>query len=136
MSRRLNGKHGAHDAGSAVGVLDVPRGAPGDLSNEELAAFFDMVPQPVVVMDRNHTILYLNVVAAQAAGSVIVTVVPTPRALVTSIVPPVSSTFRFAIVRPSPVPVAFVEKYGSKIRAMASASIPTPVSATSTVTMD
>ena len=34
---------------------------------------------------------------------------------VTSIVPPFSSTFRLAIVSPRPVPVAFVEKYGSKI---------------------
>ncbi len=50
----------------------------------------------------------------------IVTVVPTPRALVTEIVPPFSSTLRFAIVSPSPVPVAFVEKYGSKIFASAS----------------
>jgi len=54
------------------------------------------------------------------AGRAIVTVVPTPRWLRTSIVPPFSSTFRFAIVRPRPVPVAFVEKYGSKIRFSAS----------------
>ena len=33
--------------------------------------------------------------------------------------PPFSSTFRRAIVSPRPVPVAFVEKYGSKIRASA-----------------
>ena len=45
-------------------------------------------------------------------GSVSVTVVPAPRSLATRIVPPFSSTFRFAIVSPSPVPVAFVEKYG------------------------
>ena len=43
--------------------------------------------------------------------------------------PPFSSTFRFAIVRPRPVPVAFVEKYGSNRCASASASMPTPVSA-------
>lgn len=48
-------------------------------------------------------------------GRVIVTVVPTPRWLVTAIVPPFSSMFRLAMVSPSPVPVAFVEKYGSKI---------------------
>ena len=30
-----------------------------------------------------------------------------------SMTPPFSSTFRFAIVRPRPVPVALVEKYGS-----------------------
>ena len=44
------------------------------------------------------------------AGRVIVTVVPRPFTLVTAMVPPLSSTLRFAIVRPSPVPVAFVEK--------------------------
>ena len=54
-------------------------------------------------------------------GTVIVTVVPTPRVLFTLIVPPFNSIFRFAIVSPSPVPVALVEKYGSKIRASASA---------------
>ncbi len=37
-------------------------------SNEEVATFFDLLPQPAVVMDRNHTILHLNSVAAQAAG--------------------------------------------------------------------
>jgi hypothetical protein len=41
---------------------------------------------------------------------VIVTVVPTPRSLRTAIVPPINSTLRLAIVNPSPVPVAFVEK--------------------------
>ena len=49
------------------------------------------------------------------SGSVIVTVVPTPRWLRTAIVPPFSSMLRLAIVSPSPVPVALVEKYGSKI---------------------
>jgi CDP-diacylglycerol--serine O-phosphatidyltransferase len=44
------------------------------------------------------------------AGNVIVTRVPAPRALSTSIVPPFNSTFRFAIVSPRPVPVALVEK--------------------------
>src|SRR6185436_9612580 len=72
--------------------------------------------------------------AACATGSVILTVVPAPFTLVTAIVPPVSSIFRFAIVRPRPVPVALVEKYGSKILATASASMPRPVSAISTAT--
>jgi hypothetical protein len=48
---------------------------------------------------------------AAEIGNVIVTVVPTPRSLRTPIVPPFSSTLRFAIVSPSPVPVALVEKY-------------------------
>ena len=36
--------------------------------------------------------------------------------LATAIVPPFSSTLRRAMVRPRPVPVALVEKYGSKMR--------------------
>ena len=55
-----------------------------------------------------------------ASGRVIVTVVPAPRSLRTAIVPPMSSMLRFAIVNPRPVPVAFVEKYGSKILFIAS----------------
>ena len=47
---------------------------------------------------------------APATGSVIVTVVPWPGTLATAIVPPFSSMFRLAIVRPRPVPVALVEK--------------------------
>ncbi len=61
-------------------------------------------------------------------GTVIVTVVPTPRVLFRLIVPFINSILRFAMVRPSPVPVALVEKYGSNIRASASGSMPTPVS--------
>ena len=47
---------------------------------------------------------------AQAFGRRSVTVVPTPGVLVTSIVPAFSSTLRRAMVSPSPVPVALVEK--------------------------
>ena len=54
------------------------------------------------------------------AGNVIVTVVPAPRSLATPIDPPLSSMLRFAMVSPRPVPVALVEKYGSKIRRSAS----------------
>ena len=57
-----------------------------------------------------------------------VTAVPRPRSLVTAMVPPFSSTLRFAIAIPSPVPVIRVEKYGSKMRASTSGSSPTPVS--------
>ena len=66
---------------------------------------------------------FIGLAAAQAArprargyaaggtvGRVIVTVVPLPRSLSTVIVPPWSSTLRFAMVRPSPVPLARVEK--------------------------
>jgi Sigma-54 interaction domain len=54
------------------------------------------------------------------AGRVMVTVVPTLFSLRTPIVPPFSSTFRLAMVRPRPVPAALVEKYGSKILDIAS----------------
>ena len=63
------------------------------------------------------------------------TVVPTPRSLCTRMVPPFSWTFRLAMVSPSPVPVALVEKYGSKILAIDAGSIPTPVSVISTITV-
>ncbi len=59
---------------------------------------------------RTRRIPICSAPARQAAGSHIETVVPTPAVLVTSIVPPFSSTLRRAIVRPSPVPVALVEK--------------------------
>ena len=65
-----------------------------------------------------------------ASGSLIVTVVPRPFSLSTSIVPPLNSMLRRAIGRPRPVPVVLVEKYGSNTRASASSSMPTPVSAT------
>ncbi len=39
-----------------------------DFTNEEVAACFRLLPQPAVVMDRNHTILFLNEVAARVAG--------------------------------------------------------------------
>ena len=70
MSRKFVGKpsHSGPSRGPGVGVLDVPRGAPGDVSREEVATFFDTVPQPVVVMDRDHTIVYLNPAAARVAG--------------------------------------------------------------------
>ena len=47
---------------------------------------------------------------SSATGSVTSTVVPWSRSLVTAIVPPLSSMFRFAIGSPRPVPVALVEK--------------------------
>jgi len=71
MSRKLNGKqfHSGPSGVSGVGVMDAPMGAPEDgVSAQEIAGFFDLMPQPVVVMDRDHTILHLNTAAAQAAG--------------------------------------------------------------------
>ena len=54
---------------SGLGVMDVPGGTcRQDFSNEEVAALFEWPPQPALVMDRDHTILYLNAVAAQVAG--------------------------------------------------------------------
>ena len=66
MARTRNGRHTSQ--GGEHGV-DVPARTPHEgLSHEEVAAFFDLLPQPAVVMDRDHTILYLNVVAAHLAG--------------------------------------------------------------------
>ena len=73
--------------------------------------------------------------ASLGCGSVIVTLVPRPFSDVTAIVPRFASTLRFAIVNPRPVPIAFVEKYGSKILAIAWSSMPMPVSVTRSCTM-
>ena len=48
--------------------------------------------------------------APSAMGRRTVTIVPAPLALVTSIMPPLSSMLRRAMGRPRPVPVVFVEK--------------------------
>src|SRR5215831_9487943 len=45
-----------------VAVLEPPD------QTEQMAACFDLLPQPTVVMDCDHTILYLNPAAAQLAG--------------------------------------------------------------------
>src|SRR6202050_5299214 len=71
---------------------------------------------------------------APARGNVIVTVVPFPATLASVMVPPHSSTFRFAFTSPRPDPAVLVEKYGSKARRAAAASIPTPVSTTAITT--
>jgi PAS domain S-box-containing protein len=71
MSRKLNGKqyHSGPGGVSGVGVLDAPMEASEDgVSAHEIAEFFDLVPRPLVVMDRDHTIVYLNTAAAQTAG--------------------------------------------------------------------
>ena len=66
----------------------------------------------------------------QSAGNLTTTVVPPSRWLSTAIVPPFNSMLRLAIGNPSPVPVVFVEKYGSNALASASPSMPAPVSLT------
>ena len=45
-----------------------PRRSYPRLWGVEKSELFELVPQPVVVMDRDHTILHLNHAAAQAAG--------------------------------------------------------------------
>src|SRR5437764_9517 len=65
---------------------------------------------------------------SSAVGSSTVNVVPSPGVLSTEIVPSCASTTFLAMARPSPVPVSFVEKYGSKILSTCSAAIPSPVS--------
>ena len=52
---------------TGAAVLDQEETALGRLGLDK-AGLFDLVPQPVIVMDRDHTILYLNEAATQAAG--------------------------------------------------------------------
>ena len=63
-----------------------------------------------------------------ATGSDIVTVVPAPRCDVTAIVPPFTSTLRFAIGRPRPVPWPWSRSTARRSGRAPSASMPTPVS--------
>ena len=53
-----------------------------------------------------------------------------------STLPECCSTMRWVIARPSPVPVSWVEKYGSKMRSSFCGSTPGPVSATSITTSE
>ena len=69
MSQKSNRKHIPSSRGGGVGVMDVPGGtANHTVSDEDIALFFDLVPHPVVAMDRDHTIQYLNLAAAGVAG--------------------------------------------------------------------
>ena len=52
---------------TGAAVLD-REGATLDCLGVDKADLFELIPQPVVVMDRDHTILQLNQAAAQAAG--------------------------------------------------------------------
>ncbi len=70
MARQGNNGHGVRPSrGTTAGaaVLDREESALECLGGER-ADLFELVPQPVVVMDRDHTILQLNRAAAQAAG--------------------------------------------------------------------
>ncbi len=58
--------HGRRESKS-TSVQELEGVAPGILGLDG-ADLFDLVPQPTVVMDRNHTILHLNQAAAQVAG--------------------------------------------------------------------
>ena len=67
MPRRLNDKHvsSSHGAAGTDASEEMPKRGHSDATRAE---FFDLVPQPVVVMDRNHTVEFLNRVAAELAG--------------------------------------------------------------------
>ena len=62
---------------------------------------------------------------------------PWPGVLSTQMLPPLCFTMPYAVLSPSPVPlpVSFVVKNGSKMRACVSSSIPTPVSLTVSSTL-
>src|ERR1035438_10464593 len=70
MARQANdGRRVRPDQNQSIGaaVLDREETALHRLGVDK-ADLFELVPQPVVVMDRDHTILLLNQAAAQAAG--------------------------------------------------------------------
>jgi len=62
VRKTTNGKHApnGHNGVSGLGVLEMPEETPSELSQNEVASFFDLVPSPVIVMDLAHTVLYLN----------------------------------------------------------------------------
>src|SRR5574337_1676586 len=68
-------------------------------------------------------------------GRLILNVAPPPAFCSMPIFPPWSSTSRFEIARPNPVPLAFVVKKGWKILSVTAASMPLPVSDISTRTV-
>lgn len=70
MARQGSNGHGLRPGrGTSTGaaVLEREESALESLGIEK-AELFELVPQPVVVMDRDHTIVHLNHAAAQAAG--------------------------------------------------------------------
>src|SRR5947199_180246 len=70
---------------------------------------------------------------ASASGRVTRKVRPAPSTVAATIAPPCASTAWRAIASPSPVPVGFREKKGSKSRGSASAGTPGPLSVTDRV---
>ena len=70
MARQGSNGHEIHpnrNSSTGAAVLD-RKDTTLDCLGIEKADLFEMVPQPVVVMDRDHTILHLNQAAAQTAG--------------------------------------------------------------------
>jgi methyl-accepting chemotaxis protein len=70
MARQSSNGSGAspgRERSTGAAVLDREEATLDSLGVEK-ADLFELVPQPVVVMDRDHTILHLNQAAAQAAG--------------------------------------------------------------------
>jgi methyl-accepting chemotaxis protein len=70
MARQsTNGRGIRHGQSSTAGAAVLEHGdAALDILGVQRGDLFDLVPQPVVVMDRDHTILHLNRAAADAAG--------------------------------------------------------------------
>ncbi len=67
QSSNGSGVRPGRETSTGAAVLD-RKEATLDCLGVEKADLFELVPQPVVVMDRDHTILQLNRAAAQAAG--------------------------------------------------------------------
>src|SRR5207237_6267664 len=85
---------------------------------------------------RGHGVA-IGVVSAEATGSWMRKVAPSPGGLTTEIVPPCSLMIPYVMDRPRPVPLptSLVVKNGSKIRGSSPGGIPAPVSVNATSTI-
>jgi methyl-accepting chemotaxis protein len=71
MARKINnGKQAPYGPSgvSGVGVLEMAEESSQELSHQDIASFFDLVPSPVFVMDLAHTVLYINDEATRFFG--------------------------------------------------------------------
>ena len=69
VTRQVSNKHGRGENGySAITDAEVVPASRKLTEAQQRAAYLDLLPVPVMAMDREHTILYLNPAAARLAG--------------------------------------------------------------------
>ncbi|MGC2324333.1 MAG: methyl-accepting chemotaxis protein, partial [Terriglobales bacterium] len=68
VTRQVSNKRQGGNGYSAVAEADVVPASRKLTEIQQKAAYLDVVPVPVMAMDREHTILYLNAAAAKMAG--------------------------------------------------------------------